>query len=359
MIKSMCSTPTLLDGLVEYIDSKNVDILQIYNGFYKFKENKIIIFCYVGEYFRYNQIDGLLCTEKFYYETSGHLKNYYIFVSPHEFPKNLLNEYADTCSMIFEPLLYSYYTDKIGKINYKKNVTRTTHFLSLNNRASTHRQSLYYFIEKFSLKDKIYYSYLGDCERTEFTSLNEISNRCVTDGVPWYLKNLDLLKLNLNIPIKLPYDTFSKNDWTYGQEHYYNDTFCSIVFETYVAEQFPFFTEKTFKPIAFFHPFILVCNSSGLGLLRQLGFKTFGDFWDESYDELTGNQRLEAIFHLILEIANWSQEKINLVYDKMLPILEHNHNHFYNTLPKLFEDRKIKLFNEIKNIVHSKQGLLV
>jgi hypothetical protein len=245
--------------------------------------------------------------------------------------------------------------DKIENISHQPSVKKL-HFLSLNNRASVSRQSLYYFFEKFSLRDKSYFSYLGDVSRTMVKSLDDISNSV---GNPWYSNNLNLAEINKLIPVTIPGDTFNNNDWSRGQEKYYNDTFCSIVMETYVAEQFPYFSEKVFKPIAFYHPFILQGNKESLKYLQDMGFKTFGNYWDESYDALQDNKRLEAIFYLILEIANWSHEKINLMYNSMLPILEYNHNHFFNTLPKMFEDRKPKLFEEIKNIAQSKQGLLV
>ena len=44
------------------------------------------------------------------------------------------------------------------------------------------------------------------------------------------------------------------------------------------------FTEKTWKPILNFHPFIYVGNTGSLKKLKEYGFKTFEPFIDESYD---------------------------------------------------------------------------
>ena len=73
----MCSAPTLLNGLDEFINSKKLEVLQIYNSnnFYRLKENRIVVFCYIGEYLRWMEIDNLLCTEKFYYDQNNKLKN--------------------------------------------------------------------------------------------------------------------------------------------------------------------------------------------------------------------------------------------------------------------------------------------
>ena len=38
------------------------------------------------------------------------------------------------------------------------------------------------------------------------------------------------------------------------------------------------------KPIMNFHPFFVVGNPFTLKRLKELGFKTFSDVWDESYD---------------------------------------------------------------------------
>ena len=42
-------------------------------------------------------------------------------------------------------------------------------------------------------------------------------------------------------------------------------------------------TEKTYKPIAFMQPFILVAAAGSLRHVQDMGFKTFNEFWDESY----------------------------------------------------------------------------
>ena len=298
----------------------------------------------------------MLCASKLYHEKTGKLKNYYVFLSPHKYPESLKKEYGEYFTVFELPNLYSYYTDKFDNINIGTN--KHLHFLSLNNRASVNRQSLYYFFKKFSLLDRSYFSYHGDLERTKFATHKEISKTCVRGGTPWYLKHLDLDNLNQQIPLTISGDQFNKNDWSSGQDSYYTTTFCSVVTETYDTQPYPYFTEKTFKPIAFYHPFILLSSRHSLGALQDLGFQTFNNFWDEDYDQFEGNQRLEAIFHLLLEIGNWPIEKINTTYKKMLPILEHNHQHFFNTLPKHFNTIKFDLYKEIKNIVDKKQGLL-
>jgi hypothetical protein len=169
---------------------------------------------------------------------------------------------------------------------------------------------------------------------------------------------LNYAELNNQIPIKFSDDNFYLNDWSIGQIKYYSESFCSLVFETYDSQMFPFFTEKTWKPIAFGHPFILYSNPYSLAQLKELGFKTFSAFWDETYDELYGNQRLEAIFHLILEISNWSLDKVNLIYNKILPIIEYNKQHFFEKFPQKYAEAKPNILHKINQLIEEKIYLI-
>ena len=98
-------------------------------------------------------------------------------------------------------------------------------------------------------------------------------------------------------------------------------------------------------------------NPGSLELLQDMGFQTFNNFWDESYDALAGNARLEAVFHLCLEIANWSIDKINRMLEQMWPILEHNRQHLKN-LPQIYQQNKRAMYEQIRDIVAERQGLL-
>jgi hypothetical protein len=72
-------------------------------------------------------------------------------------------------------------------------------------------------------------------------------------------------------------------------------------------------------------PFIVVAPPKTVEYIKSLGFKTFGDFWDESYDdEYDHSERLAKIFKLIDGLNECSIDNLKNVYNRMLPILEHN-----------------------------------
>jgi hypothetical protein len=360
MISPICSKPTLLDDFE--FSSSNVHLIQTHDPTEDISNNfsningKIVVLIFL-EYHEYKWIEEILANTKNYFLTTGKLKNYYIILHAHKYQQSLYDEYKDFFTLIYEPLLYTYYTNHFECINLNRNIKYP--FLSLNNRASVARQSLYYFFNKFSLLDKSYFSYLGELTRTKYKSYDEVTNEILNgNDAIWYLKNLNLNKLNQLIPFKIHNDNFTGNDWSVGNKKYYEETFCSLVFETYDDQIYPYFTEKIFKPIAFGHPFILYSNPGSLKLLQELGFKTFNEFWDEDYDLLSKNYRLEAIFHLILEISLWPLEKLIDMQNKMLPILEHNQKNFFELLPSMYTKIKPQLKRQIKQIIEDKINLV-
>lgn len=113
----------------------------------------------------------------------------------------------------------------------------------------------------------------------------------------------------------------------YSSQELYNDTFISIVNSSTFGEPFPVYDEKPLNATINFRPFIMVGPPGSLALMREDGFRTFNEFWDESYDEEQNHQaRLEKIFDLLLDINSWSIEKCQSVHTQMHEILFHNYN---------------------------------
>ena len=89
-------------------------------------------------------------------------------------------------------------------------------------------------------------------------------------------------------------------------------------------------TEKTFKPIALGMPFVIVGTQGSLRYLRSYGFRTFGDLWDESYDdEPDDHKRIEKIAHT-LKLLDDLGEYRQAIFDSAQDIIRHNWNHFYH-----------------------------
>lgn len=127
-------------------------------------------------------------------------------------------------------------------------------------------------------------------------------------------------------------------DWNHyiGRTHpeYCLKTFVTVVSEPqYYEEELSTFTsEKVFKPIAMGHPFIVLGGQRSLEVLKSRGYKTFSDYWDESYDTLPDNQRMDAIIEL-LEYIDSIENKVEW-YKSLRPVLEHNLDQFKENCSK-------------------------
>jgi hypothetical protein len=103
-----------------------------------------------------------------------------------------------------------------------------------------------------------------------------------------------------------------------------------LVTETVATGRRHHLTEKTFKPIAMGMPFVIVGTQGSLRYLRSYGFKTFGDLWDESYDdEPDDSRRIEKIAQT-LKLLDDLGEYRQAIFDSAQEIIQHNWNHFYN-----------------------------
>jgi hypothetical protein len=89
-------------------------------------------------------------------------------------------------------------------------------------------------------------------------------------------------------------------------------------------------TEKTFKAIALEMPFVLVAPAGSLEYMREYGFKTFADVFDESYDLETDDVlRIERVTKLLKELDTLTPKERLEIHRACLPLVEHNFDHFY------------------------------
>ena len=84
-------------------------------------------------------------------------------------------------------------------------------------------------------------------------------------------------------------------------------------------------TEKTWKVIGF-QPFIVAGDKGILKYLRDRGFQTFPEMFDESYDEISNNvERANFILDEVERVCNMDTEELHKIYVSLLPKIKHNH----------------------------------
>jgi hypothetical protein len=112
--------------------------------------------------------------------------------------------------------------------------------------------------------------------------------------------------------------------------------FVNLVTETIFYENKVHLTEKIFKPIVARMPFLLLAGPGNLAYLKSYGFKTFGDYWDESYDSITNNvDRFNAVLAILEKLCNTPHHELVEMKQDMQHILDHNFDTFFKTMRPL------------------------
>lgn len=135
-------------------------------------------------------------------------------------------------------------------------------------------------------------------------------------------------------------DVFLPNDWTdsmggpyqrYVNTEWLDATPFTLIVETYIDETAVsgfslthndrhFLCEKSYKPLACKHPFIMASTQGNLAYLRSQGFESFPELFDESYDDIADwRQRVDRVAELVRDFDVRSidnpQTKEKLLYN--------------------------------------------
>lgn len=83
-------------------------------------------------------------------------------------------------------------------------------------------------------------------------------------------------------------------------------------------------SEKTVRTIVAKKPLIVYAPQNFLLNLQNLGFKTFNTLWDESYDQLEGLPRFNAMMKIVREICKLPQSQQLQLYQESRSICDYN-----------------------------------
>jgi hypothetical protein len=141
----------------------------------------------------------------------------------------------------------------------------------------------------------------------------------------------------------------------------YNSTEIEIVLETLFDDTRLHLTEKSLRPIACAQPFILAGTSGSLEYLRNYGFKTYSEIWDESYDQIVNaDKRLQAIASLMQKISQWDPDTKVRKMQQANKIANYNRQHFFSDAfnQQIFNELKINLQAGLEKIETINTGSL-
>jgi len=146
----------------------------------------------------------------------------------------------------------------------------------------------------------------------------------VTKMQPWLDQMLWSYKDKRMQDDKYLVDT-SEVDQRFMNPQWFDDTCINVTVESGISPGGLPATEKIYKPLAFYQPMLVIGQPGALEFIKNQGFETFDNMFDEQYDqEINFEKRL----HMILENLNQVRREpySDLTWEK----LKHNHNHFYN-----------------------------
>ena len=196
-----------------------------------------------------------------------------------------------------------------------------------------HRFGLVYEIWREGLVDKGNVSCEPYVELSESKQSNwvddEISTTTFMDNFKDWSHNASEFKNKL----PLTFDGAHNQHWgDVDESEIFSDSFLWIASETKKSHQGVYITEKTWKAIAYGSPFCINGDSGSLDYLHQRGYKTFNDYWDESYDQMDDINKINHIRNIIKDICSKDLTEINSLYKQMMPILEHNRQTLINNM---------------------------
>jgi len=252
---------------------------------------------------------------------------------------------------------YQNNSDRYNSIeNLNDDNVRPHYFLSLNRNPKLHRQVLGSLLLKNNLLDKGMMSMGYDVD-----GIHKFDNYVPTDfnrKTPIYseekIKELDLHRhiseFKNMCPLLIDDDVEDLRDdhtlgWINIKPKTYNKAYFSIVAGNSFDTQWIHPDEKFWKPLGQFHPFIWLGPTGGIQHLKDMGFKSFSPYIDESYDtEEDCEKRMLMIVDEIKRLCSMDKKEIHKWYYSMKDILIHNWkrivendiNPFYDTYNKLF-----------------------
>jgi hypothetical protein len=147
----------------------------------------------------------------------------------------------------------------------------------------------------------------------------------------------------------LEYNITSESSAVYDAVDH-NQTAISVVLET-IFDSRIHLTEKTLRPLACGHPFMLAAGPGSLELLKKYGFQTFSPYINETYDTVQDNDlRLHLVIEEMKRIQLLPESERTELIRQCNRIAEINKAHyfskdFFNLIVKELQDNVTAAFN--------------
>lgn len=232
--------------------------------------------------------------------------------------------------------------------NVYDQINKPYQFLFLNGRLRPHRKYLIDQLRMQGLLEQALWTNLQNCVDMGWTSQLETSK----------LEQIRLLPPEYEIERARPNLTPGSMDGNFVKHRLFNDTwgdaivnpqayidtYFSLVTETIFDYPYTFRTEKIWKPMIMCHPFVVAANRGYYRDLHNVGFKTFGNLIDESFDLIDDPAaRADKIVAVVRDICYNGASKFLIAARE---VCEHNYEHLreYNQRERNQLPERLKLY---------------
>lgn len=225
------------------------------------------------------------------------------------------------------------------ELHHNKQPYRKKKILFFNKQPRAHRLAAVAELMKRGLKSKTYLSFVMDKKAANTYDGVEILLPKTLDVTKHFIKQL-LPSLPLNL--SLVDDGFNMHQLLEMDLMLFRNSLFSLVSETLYSSnvdykndpmandlihcfECTFHTEKTWKVIRAKHPFVMLSTPQSLKGLRDLGYKTFHPYINETYDEIYDDQeRFYAVMDEVERLANMSEDETRTWLENVQPIAQYN-----------------------------------
>jgi len=212
------------------------------------------------------------------------------------------------------------------EIEYKsKRKNKIKHFLKINRTNRPERNIFMLFMNHHNLLKK------------SLISFPHLSDEPYPNNFEKYLVDKNLEDLRKKVPFNID-KTDEDNQGPAGQGKgffdadlpfqpiHYKNSFISVIMAAFPFEDNAcHLHSSTFNPMYCGHPIIQFGPCQSLKIMRDYGFKTFSNWWDESYDEEPDHWiRLQKVMNVTLEVSRLSPKELLNIYIDMKEVLQHN-----------------------------------
>jgi len=224
----------------------------------------------------------------------------------------------------------------IGNKDFKN--IKTT-FICLNRRYREHRINLLMYFYKNDLLKDSFFSMPAEHPDSTGQVWKDVVNRTFAQRIG--LTEEDLNNIQNRLPLRVDIDTSYGDmvqDTMRKLRSWYEASLVCLVTETQGNGAVQQISEKSYKPIYYKKPFMILSTPGVLRYFRNHGYKTFSNWFPEDYDDIQNDyDRYIRVGEICKEINLWDLETKKKFFEETLEIVDYN----YQRLVEVYRDKNL------------------